>query len=848
MKVNIKVDLRLRVMTKIVPIVIAAALLLWGGGLLGDAQAAVSSAEAGAMVDLRKKTDEASGTDKTNWIGTVGAESSYHSHPPDRPSLYFPAYGATDICPTTTLQTWPFHDYDQGDTHQKTDWEISKNNNFSSTVLDITSDTHLTSLPIPQFTLLPGTTYWWRAQFYDSSGNASGWSSASSFTTKTATNDLNGNGIPDELENNTVDLDHDGIPDIQQTDIKSLNTRVGNGQMGVSCRNATNVNSIDSIDSIDPATISDVSRPYGMPLGLLPMRLSVKNAGDTVQVVVYFSQAADPNAKWLKYDRVNGWKDYSAHATFSTDRKSVTLTLTDGGEGDADEIANGTIIDPGGFGLASWVEGLITSASTGLGVSRAEVTVGDLTFYTDLNGNYLCMLLPGDHTFSVSATGYITLKTSSNIPEAQTVTLNLGMTPSSQSYSLYFPHSATAWGWETEIAAINTSDTQATCTLNGYNDQGALVEAMPITLPPHGRSEIKISQGFTNHSAIGYLILNSTIGAIKGYTKFYQQGQYRVAIPAVSYKNTSDIFIPHIALDAAWWTGISLVNTTSDTKNLTITFNNGETGQITLAANGQEVINIGAQYFNNQPRTDIQSAVISNAGGVIGLELFGSLGWGTQLEGILLTDRTAQTLYYPHVPTASEGWWTGIVAYNTSTSDCTITITPYKENGAAILPSLPHTIGNKGKFIRPTPTEPLGLPDQTAWFKIVSTRPLSGFELFGSADGQRLGSYAGGGETGRTEGIFPKIEKDGWTGIAFVNTESTAATVTLTAYDDDGAPVGIEVLSVPGYAKEVKITAAFFTQDISRATYIAFSSDKRVVGFQLNNSTDNRMLDGLPGM
>ena len=66
----------------------------------------------------------------------------------------------------------------------------------------------------------------------------------------------------------------------------------------------------------------------------------------------------------------------------------------------------------------------------------------------------------------------------------------------------------------------------------------------------------------------------------------------------------------------------------------------------------------------------------------------------------------------------------------------------------------------------------LGLPAQTAWFKIDSTRPLSGFELFGTTDGNQLAAYAGGGGTGAKAGVFPKIEKNGgWTGIAFVNTE-----------------------------------------------------------------------------
>ncbi len=182
--------------------------------------------------------------------------------------------------------------------------------------------------------------------------------------------------------------------------------------------------------------------------------------------------------------------------------------------------------------------------------------------------------------------------------------------------------------------------------------------------------------------------------------------------------------------------------------------------------------------------------MITNASGVIGLELFGSSGWGTQLEGILLTDKTTSTIYYPHVA-SDDDWWTGIVAYNPSASACTITITPYSAQGTA-LPSSTFPIAGKGKYVGAVAN--LGLPAQTAWFKIDSTNsPFTGFELFGTMDGQQLGAYAGGGGTGAKEGIFAKIEKNGWTGIAFVNTEAGAASVTLTAYNDNGAPVATEV-------------------------------------------------------
>jgi hypothetical protein len=248
--------------------------------------------------------------------------------------------------------------------------------------------------------------------------------------------------------------------------------------------------------------------------------------------------------------------------------------------------------------------------------------------------------------------------------------------------------------------------------------------------------------------------------------------------------------------------------------------------------------------FGNEPQPGIQSAVIANAGGVIGLELFGSSGWGTQLEGVLLTDTTTSTLYYPHV--AGSEWWTGIVAYNPSDSAGTITITPYSEQGA-LLSTLTLPIGGKGKYVGAVSA--LGLPGETAWFSIDATSPLSGFELFGATDGSKLGAYAGDGGAGAMAGVFAKIEKNGWTGIVFVNAEADAASVTLTAYDDNGGVVATQILPpINGHGKAVNNPQSIFTQEIGSATYIAYASDRNVVGFQLNGSSDGTMLDGLPGL
>ena len=98
--------------------------------------------------------------------------------------------------------------------------------------------------------------------------------------------------------------------------------------------------------SIDPDIIPD--KPGGLPFGLISIKLRTINPGDTVEVVVYFSEQAPEGTLWYKYDSLNGWQDYSAYATFSADRKSLVLELKDGGHGDSDGVENGIIVDPGG--------------------------------------------------------------------------------------------------------------------------------------------------------------------------------------------------------------------------------------------------------------------------------------------------------------------------------------------------------------------------------------------------------------------------------------------------------------------------------------------------------------------
>ena len=239
-------------------------------------------------------------------------------------------------------------------------------------------------------------------------------------------------------------------------------------------------------------------------------------------------------------------------------------------------------------------------------------------------------------------------------------------------------------------------------------------------------------------------------------------------------------------------------------------------------------------------RLDGHVAVITGGAGFIGLELFSK---GKTLSGVLLKDDSADTLYFPHVA-SNDKWWTGIAAYNPSSSNTSLTITPYTQSGSA-LDTLSVDIAAGGKYLGNA--KGLGLPENTAWFKIDSSRPLNGFELFGTTDGKSLAGYSTV-NIKRQEGVFPKLDHQGWTGIAFVNTSNDGANIDLSICDDDGYKVAEQSITLAGHAKMVNNPENIFGGSITAATYMKFNSNQDVVGFQLNGSNDGMMLDGLPGM
>jgi len=407
---------------------------------------------------------------------------------------------------------------------------------------------------------------------------------------------------------------------------------------------------------------------------------------------------------------------------------------------------------------------------------------------------------------------------------------------------IYYPHIACSNGWKSEICLVNGKNSNLSGYFYAYDDNGNLLEiSRRVTLAAFGRVELSVGQDFAEAANIGYIIFaaeTESLGDIVGYTKFYIEKHFRTAIPAVTQINQKNIFIPHIALDDSWWTGISLINTTSESETLTIRFDTGATLEIDLKAKEHRVFSLG-DFLEHAAVSGVHSAVIRNAAGMVAVELFGR---GDQLSGVLLNDQTADEIFYPQI--AENEWWTGVALYNAEPISGTLNFTAYNNSGAMIGEAKINLAGYR-EVVRSVAD--LNFPADAAWFSVKSDQPIVGCELFGKVDGSQLAGFSGVAISG-LRGVFPSIADNGYTGIALVNVTDKTASLTLTAYKDDGTVVSSKLVALAGHEKMVGDVQAFFSEDISPATYVSYQSDRELAGFQINGSGDGMMLDALPAL
>ncbi len=418
----------------------------------------------------------------------------------------------------------------------------------------------------------------------------------------------------------------------------------------------------------------------------------------------------------------------------------------------------------------------------------------------------------------------------------------LKLAPPVNVHRLYFPHSATVRAWETEAGLVNLASATVQGVLRAYDHKGNAVSSeLAVSLPPRGRRQLTVGSAFSNPDSIGYLVFLSASPDVTGYMNFYMAGTCRTSVPAVreSEVNTGNIAVPHIASSDLWSMGISLVNTSSASKTVTFDFGGGLRKTRTIGPRAHDAFFLRDLFGGPGSRpSNLESALITNAAGIIGYSFFAT---DDTLAGTALEDESAYGLYFPHIAVTKD-WETCLVVQNLSSHSGTLTITSYDGNGTT-LGSQNRSIPGRGKYLAASSA---ALPPGTAWCRVSADRPLAG-SCFAVFRGTKFAAFTVTAKEGKSL-TFPRLEKSGYTGIAFVNPGSGSASVTLKAYNDSGRVVATKYLTVGACSKKVDIADYFFDSSISGASWIGLTANRDLVGFQLNHTSDLKFLDALEGL
>lgn len=405
---------------------------------------------------------------------------------------------------------------------------------------------------------------------------------------------------------------------------------------------------------------------------------------------------------------------------------------------------------------------------------------------------------------------------------------------------LIYPHVIVDDYWETEISVVNTSQNlNLQGVLQPYGSDGVpLADGLTLDLSPHARYEFRVSELFVEPRQIAYFVLAANHGQVIGSTKFFIEGQCRVAVPAVAELNKADFALPLTISAEDWWTRICLVNATTMNKILTFRFDNDVRRQISLAPGEHKAFTV-ASLFDDGIDPGINAAVVENGAGVVGYELFGD-NHGTLSWGVLLSDRRSDDLYYPLVG-GSQDWWTGIAVYNPANQSTVLSITSYDEQGT-VLSFQDITLEAYGKYL--FLAGDLHLPSGTTCVHIHSNVEITGVELVGGVSS--IGSVSAV-NLGRYNGTLPMLDQEeGGKELFLMNCTTEPAHVVVTAYDDAGMPVFSRELLIPAFAEVGD--SLFPDDDLDDTAYLTYQSSSALLACQYNRSDDGQMLDILPAL
>jgi hypothetical protein len=229
---------------------------------------------------------------------------------------------------------------------------------------------------------------------------------------------------------------------------------------------------------------------------------------------------------------------------------------------------------------------------------------------------------------------------------------------------------------------------------------------------------------------------------------------------------------------------------------------------------------------------------------IVGLEIFGNIHTG-QITGVQASTYPSAVLYISHFDTTAE-WWTGIALANPNESSANVTLTAYNQSGTEIGSSA-ITLPANGQKVFQVKDPPLSVNGTAGWIRVESDQFIIGLEILGSVSSGGLAGLVAP-TTVRNNLAFSHFDTTSawWTEIALANPNATSASVTLTAYNQSGTPIGSSTITLPANGQKL-----FQVKDqlgVSGTGWIYAISDQPIVGLELFGDVASGQITGIGGV
>ncbi len=132
---------------------------------------------------------------------------------------------------------------------------------------------------------------------------------------------------------------------LQLPEIAAVISATGSGSVAIS----PDSGQLTSLVAVSENTLPTAGKPIGLefPHGFYAWTVTGLTLGQTITMTMMYPDPIPAGSQYWQYDGTS-WDDLTSLLGSNNGDKTLTLTITDGGLGDSDGVANGEISDPGG--------------------------------------------------------------------------------------------------------------------------------------------------------------------------------------------------------------------------------------------------------------------------------------------------------------------------------------------------------------------------------------------------------------------------------------------------------------------------------------------------------------------